>query len=73
MFVTGVHWWSVNIGSGNGLVLCAIRQQAITWANIDADLCHHMASIGHKELIGQDIKVESSVESKQNNNTVTLL
>ena len=33
-------WWShrqeVNIGSGNGLVL--IRQQAITWSNVDQDV-----------------------------------
>ena len=35
-------WWSVNIGSGNGLVPSA---------NVDPDLCHHMASLGHKELI----------------------
>ena len=26
-------------------------QQAITWANVDPDLCHHMASLGPKELI----------------------
>ena len=26
------------------------RQQAITWANVDPDLCHHMASLGHNEL-----------------------
>ena len=30
----------VNIGSGNG----------ITWANVDPDMCCHMASLGHKEL-----------------------
>ena len=29
-----------------------IRQQAITWANIDLDLCHHTAPLGHNELIG---------------------
>ena len=29
----------------------AIRQQAITWANVDPDLCHHMVSLGHNELI----------------------
>ena len=23
-----------------------IRHQAFTWANIDPDLCHHMASLG---------------------------
>ena len=25
-------------------------QQVITWANVDPDLCHHMASLGHKEF-----------------------
>ena len=27
------------------------RQQAITWANVDQDLCRHMASLGHNELL----------------------
>ena len=27
-----------------------MRQQAITWANVDPDLCRHMASQGHNEL-----------------------
>ena len=36
------HWWLVNIGSG--------RQQAITWANVNPNLCCHMASLGHNEL-----------------------
>ena len=48
MNVTQPYWWQVNIGSGNG----AVRQQAITWANGEPDLCRHMASLGHKELIG---------------------
>ena len=25
--------------------------QAITWANVDSDLCRHMASLGHNDLI----------------------
>ena len=29
----------------------AIRQQAITWTNVDPVLCRHMASLGHNELI----------------------
>ena len=33
MNVTGLHWWSVNIGSGN----------------VDPDRCRHMASLGHNE------------------------
>ena len=28
-----------------------IRQQTTTWANADPDLCRHMASLGHNELI----------------------
>ena len=31
--------------------LCAIRQQAITWANVDSVPCHLMASLGQSELI----------------------
>ena len=26
------------------------RQQAINWNNVDSDLCHYMASLGHNEL-----------------------
>ena len=37
---TRPHWWWVNVG----------WQQAITWANVDLDLCRHMASLGHSEL-----------------------
>ena len=29
----------------------AIRQRAITWTNVKPDLCHHMASLGHNELM----------------------
>ena len=52
MNVIGLHWWSVNIGSGNGLVPSGnnCQQQAITWANVDPDLCRHMVSLGHNEL-----------------------
>ena len=32
------------------VMLGAIRQQAITWANVDPDLCRHVASLGHNEL-----------------------
>ena len=39
--VTGLHWWSVNIGSGNGLV---------PLANVDPDRCSHMVSLCHNEL-----------------------
>ena len=33
------RWW-----------LDAISQQAIAWANVDLDLCHHMISLRHNEL-----------------------
>ena len=29
----------------------AIRQQAITWASVGPDLCHHIAALGHNKLI----------------------
>ena len=31
-------------------VMAWCRQAAITWANVDPDLCHHMVSQGHNEL-----------------------
>ena len=42
---TRLHWWLVNIGSGNGLVLSG------AWINVDQVLWCHMASLGHIELI----------------------
>ena len=27
------------------------RQQAITWANVDPDFCHHMVSLGHNDWV----------------------
>ena len=33
------RWW-----------LDAVKQQAITWANVGPDLCHHKASFRHNEL-----------------------
>ena len=35
--------WS--IGSG------AVKQKAITWGNIDPDLCHHMESLDHNMYV----------------------
>ena len=32
------------------VIISAIRQQAITWANVDQDLWRHMASLGHNDL-----------------------
>ena len=37
------HWFRQWLG--------AVRQQAITWSNIDSDLCRHLASLGPHELI----------------------
>ena len=37
------HWFREWLG--------AVRQQAITWVNVDPDLCRHMVSLGHNELI----------------------
>ena len=37
------HWFRKWLG--------AIRQQAITWANVDPDLCRHVVSLGHNELM----------------------
>ena len=48
MNVTGVYWWSVNIGSGNGLVPSGNKPLP----NDDPDLCHHMVSLDQNELIG---------------------
>ena len=39
------HWFRLWLG--------AVRQQAITWANVDPVLCHRMASLGHHELTHQ--------------------
>ena len=40
------HWFRCWLG--------AIKQQAITWANADQDLCHHTASLDHTECIVND-------------------
>ena len=45
MNATKPYWWQVNIDSD------AVRQQAITWSNVDPVLRRHMASLGHNELI----------------------
>ena len=41
--------WQISLVSGNDFG--AVRQQAITWANIDAGLYRHMASLGQNELM----------------------
>ena len=43
------HWFRWWLG--------AVRQQAITWANVDSDLCRHMASLGHSEFWYEQFEV----------------
>ena len=42
------HWWSVNSGSGNGLVPTGNKPSSELMLTQD---CRHMASLGHNELI----------------------
>ena len=35
----------------------ALRQQTITWANVDPDLSRYMASLGHNELSHLGLRV----------------
>ena len=47
------HWTSViNSQHWFRLWLGAVRQQAITWTNVDSDPCRYMASLGPNVLIG---------------------
>ena len=41
------HWFGKWLGP--------VRQQVITWANVEPDLCRHMASLGYNELIRQKL------------------
>ena len=36
------------------MALCR-QEQAITWASVDQDLCRHMVSLGHSELMGSQM------------------
>ena len=49
-----LRWMPLDLTDENSTLVqvmaCAIRQQAITWANVDPDLCHQMASLGLNEL-----------------------
>ena len=38
------HWWFVNTGSGNGLVLLSNKPLH------ESDICYHLVSVGHNEL-----------------------
>ena len=35
------------------VMVVAVRQQAIIWANVDPDLCRQMSSLGLNELTNQ--------------------
>ena len=39
----------------------AVRQQAITWAKVDQDLCHHIMSLGYNELISSKSKSSTDI------------
>ena len=41
------------------------RQQAITWVDVDPDLCRHMVSLGHNEL--KDISAAFAVSMSRHN------
>ena len=47
--VTGLHWWSVNIGSGNGLVPWG--NKPLSEPMLTQISCRHMASLGHNKLM----------------------
>ena len=37
------------------------RHQAIIWANVDQDACHHMVSLGHTELTARTVVLFASL------------
>ena len=37
------------------LTLVSLRHQAMNWVTVDPDLSHHIASIGHNELMSSDM------------------
>ena len=48
------HWFRSWLG--------AVRQQAITWANVDLDLCHHIA---YQHLFWSQTAVECELKRRQ--------
>ena len=50
MNITGLHWWLVNIGSGNGLVPSS--NKPLPEPVLTQPSCHHMVSLGHNEFKG---------------------
>ena len=54
---TECHWTLLKISRHwFGEWLGAVRQQAITWASVDLDLCCHMTSLGHNEINHWSVK-----------------
>ena len=50
-----LRWMPLDLTQGKStLVQVKALHQAITWANVDPDICHHMTSLGHNGVI-QDI------------------
>ena len=52
------------------LWLVAIRQQAIAWTNVDLDLCCHVSSLGHNELIWLGGRLHTNMFSMQMSFTI---
>ena len=50
------HWFRQLLG--------AVRQQAITWAKADSDLCGYMVSLVQNELIGVIASVLQGIHKK---------
>ena len=53
LLMVNQHWFRQWLG--------AVRQQAISWANVDPDLRHHMASLGHNELTHRFWQCQSAI------------
>ena len=47
---TVVRWMSLELSDDKSALVVAWWHQAITWANVDPDLCHQMASLVLNEL-----------------------
>ena len=50
-----LRWMSKGLTDERSALVMALvvpsDNKAITWANVDSDLCRHMASLGHIELM----------------------
>ena len=53
-FPSDEWYWTLLMKNQNWLGV--IKEQANTRANVDPDLCRHMASSGHNELTKEDMK-----------------